>query len=65
VNRPSVEAPRPDHGWGNSHHTQSFRKGKKGSVGKGEKRGCKRQGSQKKTGGALEIQGVLNRGEGE
>jgi hypothetical protein len=35
VNRPSVDALRPDHGRGNSHHTQSCRKGKKGSVGNG------------------------------
>jgi hypothetical protein len=40
VNRPSVTAPRPDHGWGNSRHTQSCReKGKRGSVVKEEKEG--------------------------
>jgi hypothetical protein len=33
VNRPSVKSLRPDHGWGNSCHTQSCReKGKRGSV---------------------------------
>jgi hypothetical protein len=33
VNRPSVKTLRPDHGWGNSRHTQSCReKGKRGSV---------------------------------
>jgi hypothetical protein len=36
VNRPSVKAPRPDHEWGNSCHTQSCReKGKRGSVVRG------------------------------
>jgi hypothetical protein len=39
VNRPSVKALRPDHGWGNSRHTQSCReKGKRGSVVKGRER---------------------------
>jgi hypothetical protein len=39
VNCPSVKALRPDHGWGNSHHTQSCReKGKRGSVVDGRKR---------------------------
>jgi hypothetical protein len=65
VNRPSVEALRPDHGWGNSRHTQSCRKGKKGSVGNGGGENTRDRDRGREPGGTLEIQGVLNRGEGE
>jgi hypothetical protein len=43
VNHPSVKSLRPDHGWGNSRHTQSCReKGKRGSVVKGRESACDR-----------------------
>jgi hypothetical protein len=68
VNLPSVKSLTPDHGRGNSRHTQSCReKGKRGSVVEGRKRERERarQGSRKRTGETLETQGVLNIGEGE
>jgi hypothetical protein len=48
VNRPSIKALIPDHGWGNSCHTQSCgEKGKRGSVVKGREsthdRDCERE----------------------
>jgi hypothetical protein len=64
VNRPFIEALRPDHRWGNSCHTQSCRKDKKGSVGNGRESARDRDRG-REPGGTLEIQGVLNRGEGE
>jgi hypothetical protein len=65
VNHPSVEALRPDHGWGNSCHTQSCRKGKKGSVGKREEEEMRDRDRGREPRGTQEIQGFLNRGEGE
>jgi hypothetical protein len=58
VNRPSVEALRPDHRWGNSHHTQSCRKRqeRKCGEGKGEKRTRVIGIAEEKPGGTLEIQ---------
>jgi hypothetical protein len=64
VNRPSVKDLRPDHGWGNSHHTQPARKGKERSVEEGEGEHA-RQESWKENGGTLKLQRVMNRGEGE
>jgi hypothetical protein len=65
VNRPSIEALIPDHGWGNSCQTQSCRKRKERKCGgKEEKNTCDGY-HRRKTGGTMEIQGVLNRGEGE
>jgi hypothetical protein len=44
VNLPSVKALTPDHGRGNSRHTQSCReKGKRGSVVEGRKRERERE----------------------
>jgi hypothetical protein len=64
ANRPSIEALRLDQRWGNSHHTQSCRKGKKGSV-ENERENTHDRDCGRELGGTLEIQGVMNRGGGE
>jgi hypothetical protein len=65
VNRPSVEALRPDHGWGNSRHTQSCRTRQERKCGDKGERMHATGIVEEKTEGTLEIQRVLNSGEGE
>jgi hypothetical protein len=65
VNLPSVEALKPDHGWGNSCHMQSCRKRQERKCGKTRGENTRDRDRGRELGGTLEIQGVLNRGEGE
>ena len=67
VNLPSIEALRPYHGWGNSRHMQSCGKKARKEVwgNRGGRENMRDRDRGREPGGTLEIQGVLNKGEGE
>jgi hypothetical protein len=65
VNRPSVEALKPDHRRRNLRHMQYCRKRQERKCGGGRGGNTHDRDCRRKTRGTLGIQGVLNKGEGE